>query len=292
MIAESSTWPFSNFQAAGASSAPDNPPGPFNELQWLTFKRRLKEGWRVDLEGYREERIQSRISSWMRRHGIDTLEELIRRMQEDEGIFYSLQDALFINTSSFFRDEGVFNPLRERILPELVQRFGRLDIWSAGCSFGAEPYTVAILLWEMGQGGGRHRIVGTDIDTAALRQAEKGVFYPQHLEKLPEPLRRKYFRDVNGRFVIDPRVKQDVVCHRHDLLREPPPPPGTFHLILCRNVLIYFTPETQRHVVSQLAAAIPVGGYFIIGGTEGIFDHQHLGLERDVHAVYRKVRAG
>src|SRR5690606_16494713 len=202
----------------------------------------------VDLEGYREERIQSRISSWMRRHGISTLEELIRRMQEDEKVFYSLQDALFINTSSFFRDEGVFNPLRERILPELVQRFGRLDIWSAGCSFGAEPYTVAILLWEMGQGGGRHRIVGTDIDTAALRQAERGVFYPQHLEKLPESLRKKYFREVNGRFVIDPRVKQDVAWHRHDLLREPPPSPGTFHLILCRNVLIYFTPQTQHRV--------------------------------------------
>lgn len=303
--------PFSVFMSAKATegaagksglgdllkSWPGVPPPPpaerteFTPHQWERFKKRLLELRGIDLEGYRQERIQSRVASWIRRHRLSGIDELIERLGSDPELFNKLQDALFINTSHFFRDDVVFVPLRERILPELVRRFGRLDIWSAGCSWGAEPLTVAMLLWDMGEGS-RHHILATDLDTDALEEAKRGVFHSQHLDKLPLDLRRKYFTEQDGMAKIDPKILASIECRQHDLLRDPVPAPGTFHLILCRNVLIYFTAATQRKVVAKLAQAIPVGGYLIIGGTEGIMDPHELGLVREIHAVYRKEKDG
>ena len=258
--------------------------GP-DERQWELFKYQLKKLWNLDLNMYKQERLRRRVESWMQRHSIADFSNLAVLLRQQPALLQSLQDALFINTSEFFRDEAVFQEIGDRLLPDLLRRFGRLSIWSAACSFGAEPYTVAMLLREKSPREG-HLILGTDLDTDALREAEQGIFPRRYLEKLPPTLQKRYFRFRNGEAEIVEEVRRIVTFRRHNLLTDDPP--GRFHLILCRNVLIYFTQEAQKEVVQRLAGALYPGGYLVIGGTESVPGADAYGLRRDVHPIFQK----
>ena len=255
-------------------------------LEFQYFARRLRDCCGFDLDAYKGEQTERRTRQWMARRGIPTMAALLRYLQGDPRARSDFLDYLTINTSQFFRDPGTWEVLRSRVLPELVASFGRLRIWSAGCSIGAEPYTLAIILDEMGQGG-RHWLLATDIDEEALRRARALEYHDLHLTNVPERVRQRYFtRTGPTTWKLDPTLAATVRFRRHDLLRDPYP--SGLHLILCRHVFIYLRPEAQAHLTEGMSRALVPGGFLVVGGPEQIGRPDLYGLKRFAHSIYRR----
>ena len=270
--------------SAGAAPAPARPPG--SDLEFAYLVRRLRELSGLDLGQYKLEQVERRTRQWMQRRGIPSVAMLVRLLEKDADARKALVNYLAINTSQFFRDPAVFEALRQRVLPQLVARFGRLRIWSAGCSIGAEPYTIAILLDQMGQLG-RHEILATDIDGDALEVARQGEYHDMHLMTVPAAVRRRYFTPAGpSTWRLAEAIRGAVSFRRHDLLRDPLP--GEFHLVLCRYVLIYLTADGQQALLRRLVSVLPPAGYLVVGGPETVSQPGSLGLVRQEHCIYHK----
>lgn len=173
----------------------------------------------------------------------------------------------------FMRDPGLFELLAGHILPELVGNRppGRpLRIWSAGCASGEEPYSLAMLVDELGLAGGSDEvdIVGTDISGSAIARAQAGCYGQWSFRSLDAARRDRYFRPAGGQLQVIERLRAAVRFERHDLLGDGLPEPGKFDLILCRNVFIYLSAPTISRVVAKFAAGLDTGGYLIPGHGE------------------------
>ncbi|MGB8012263.1 MAG: protein-glutamate O-methyltransferase CheR [Terriglobales bacterium] len=207
-----------------------------------------------------------------------------------------LIDAVSTNKTDFFREPEHFEFLVQRALPGLVagDESGRpLRIWSAGCSTGEEPYTLAMVLHERGPDypGFRFQVLATDISTAVLTKAERGVFSLEALSPVPEGLRRKYFmrsRNPETKLLrVVPELRSLIEFRRLNFmdadfgLRQP------VNVIFCRNVMIYFDRPTQERILQKLAAQVVPGGYVFVGHSETLHD-MDVPLTAVAPAVYRK----
>jgi chemotaxis protein methyltransferase CheR len=208
----------------------------------------------------------------------------------------NLINAITTNLTSFFRENHHFQMIRDRLLPEIIARNGnrrRLRIWSAGCSTGEEPYSIAMTLldslpspstWDL-------RILATDIDTGVLESAKKGVYAFDRVKSLPDSVRRRWF--LRGRGDNAERVKvrpdlQELIRFKQLNLMGAWPMRGPFDIIFCRNVVIYFDKPTQKRLFERYADVLCEGGYLILGHSESMHNSgdrfQLLG-----NTVYRKV---
>lgn len=256
------------------------------DLLVAVFKKRTG----IDLSAYKERQMIRRLTSYLRRVDAPSFAVLASRIARDDAALQHLKDYITINVSEFFRNPDRYQVLQREILPELLDKFGTLRIWSAGCSIGAEPYSLAILLEELDPRGG-HRIIGTDVDKAAIEAARAGVYTADKLKEVsPERLRRYFTQDQEGRWHISPTIRAKVRFRPHDLLADPYP--SAQHLILCRNVVIYFVDSAKEEVFQKLADSLVEGGYLMIGSTESIFRPERLGLKSAGSFIYRKVKTG
>ncbi|MGB2694011.1 MAG: protein-glutamate O-methyltransferase CheR, partial [Dehalococcoidia bacterium] len=194
---------------------------------------------------------------------------------------------LTINVSEFFRDPDQFARLRSQILPELLSARRRIRIWSAGCSHGAEPYSIAMLLSEPGSAP-RVPILATDMDTAALAQATAGGPYsPDQVRNVPRVDLRRYFRSEEGQYWINDGLRRLVEFREHNVLD------GSFgrdfDLIMCRNVMIYLSSEAKARLLRRLSGALIPGGVLFVGGTEAILESSRFGLQRLYGDFYQRV---
>jgi len=210
-----------------------------------------------------------------------------------------LLDVVSTNKTDFFREPEHFEFLVEKAIPDLVARneSGRpLLIWSAGCSTGEEPYTLAMVLMECGQRhpGFRFRILATDISTTVLAKAERGVFRSEVAGPVPSDLRRKYFmrsRDRNSNVLrVVPELRQLVEFRRLNFMDADFGLSQKADVIFCRNVIIYFDRPTQERIVQKLAAQLLPGGYAFVGHSETLHD-MDVPLAPVAPAVYRKTHA-
>ncbi len=243
----------------------------------------------LDLESYKERQMERRIRQLLQRKQIDFksfCEELIcNEAAKDDFLKY-----LTINTSGFFRDEHIYAYLADKVIKDLLREHDRINIWSAGCSTGEEPYTLSMVLHE--QGAGQYsKILATDIDSGVLEKAGKGCYQPRQLEKMAPGLKKKYFEYIDGSYYFRDRYKQIVNFRQLNLLKEFSKHVGPLQLILCRNVFIYFKTEVQEKLISSFSGLLPAGGYLVTGCTEMINQPRQFGLERKIPAVYRKMPA-
>ncbi len=268
------------FPAAARSEDVSEHPG------YELLGRKLKQLTGIDLSAYKSRQMIRRLTGYLKRVGVADFFALARLIELDEEALQHLKDFLMINVSEFFRNPERYEVLEKEVLPELRSRFRRLTIWSAGCSIGAEPYSMAILLAEQ-QDGVRHRVLGTDIDAKALRVARAGVYGEDKLREVSEARRRRFFqRTADGQWKINEDIQKLVEFRLHDLLSDPYP--QGVHLILCRNVVIYFTDEAKERIYQRFAESLVPGGYLMIGSTESIFNPGNYGLRTAGPFLYQK----
>ncbi|NMB46892.1 MAG: protein-glutamate O-methyltransferase CheR [Firmicutes bacterium] len=249
------------------------------------FKRRLKDTIGLDLNHYKQQQMKRRINQWLTRVGAANYGEYIKTLQTDPEERSKFTEYLTINTSQFYRDVKVFKEIEEQVLPDLVERYRRLKVWSAGCSTGPEIYTVAMLLLELTPGR-RHTLLGTDFDVGALAKAKEAVYAANLLNSLPDQYRNKHFTQEGRVWRLGDDIKGRVSFVRHNLLEDPF---GTgFHLILCRNVFIYFTPETQAFLTKKFSQSLVPGGFFIVGSAENLLEPETANLKRVSYCIYQR----
>jgi len=200
--------------------------------------------------------------------GPDTVDNLLK-IPEERRRFVSL---ITNKESSFFREPAQFKALSDLIFPELLKKRQPLFIWSAGCSTGEEPYTIAIVAKETNT---PVRILGTDVDELALERARVGVYRSWALRNLPTHIRNKYFVQVSeDEFQISPEIRQMVNFKHHNLISQFIPHPEIkfgWDIIFCRNVLIYFHTEIAIDVFRRLHSALDKDGYLFLSSTELFF---------------------
>ena len=241
----------------------------------------------LDLTAYKNRQMIRRLKSYLNRVKLSNFEELSLLLLESDEALQHLKDFVTINVSEFFRNRERFEHLSSHVLPELIGRFGTLRIWSAGCSIGAEPYSLAILLEELDPKG-RHRILATDVDQTVLKQAAEGVFGEDKLKEVSRERLQHHFQAVgDNTWKIVPRIRRWVDFRHHNLLKDRYP--SNVHLILCRNVVIYFNDEAKNAIYRGFAQSLVPGGYLLVGNTESIFAPHQYGLRSAGHFLYQTI---
>ena len=226
----------------------------------LTEKITRERG--VSCGSYKDKCLKRRIAVRMRARGVHTYEDYAKVLDHDALEYQELLDALTINVTKFFRNPETWTALRP-YLERLTQQRPSLRVWSAGCSSGEEPYTIAILLAEIGAPG---FIDATDVDRLSLERTRQAHYPDSAFSEMPVALKRRYFED--GQPV--PAVRDLVNVRAHDLTRQPAPRPP-YDLIVCRNVVIYFERQAQERLCQVFVDALAPGGVLLLGKVETLF---------------------
>lgn len=229
-----------------------------------------KEGF--DLDSYKDKCIQRRISLRVRTSGSKTPEEYLELLRRDDREVKRLLNALTINVTEFFRNHSTFDKLREVVFPDIFrmrERDGSLRIWSVGCASGEEPYSIAMILREHFPEELKRfsaSIVATDVDEGILKKAEDAVYTRDRLTGVDTALRGKFFEEDGDRYRLSPEIKRMVSFRREDIFHE------KLHrdndLIICRNLLIYFSKERQEWALKEFWKSLNPGGFLILGRAE------------------------
>jgi chemotaxis protein methyltransferase CheR len=245
----------------------------------------------IDLKNGKQELVQARLGKKIRQGQFKSFKHYYEHVVADTTgeELIALLDALATNFTSFLREATHFDFLRKTIVPELK---GPIRIWSAACSTGEEPYTIAFsLLEELGtSAAGRINILASDISSRALAAAERGAYEVERFKEFPRDWFRKYLLRGSDRwegwYRVKPPIRSMIEFRRLNLM-ETLCPAQLFHVIFCRNVMIYFNKETQQHLVNRFASCLAPGGYLLIGHSESLTGLKHP-YEYIKPAVYRK----
>lgn len=242
--------------------------------------------------------IQARLTRRMEALGLSEFSQYLNRLNGSHGVAerQELLSVLTTNVTHFFREDHHFKTLREDILPGLMARAragGRVRIWSAGCSTGQEPYSIAMTVLDMFPDAGSldFKILATDIDPVVVKKAQSGSYTPAELEGLPAELSKAFVTTQaanSAQLLIKEGVKKMVTFKVLNLI-EPLPVAGPFDAIFCRNVTIYFDRETQAHVWGELCAVLDDNAFLFIGHSERISGPLAGKMQKEGFTTYRKV---
>jgi len=256
---------------------------------FIRFKKEFFQLTGLDLERYKDKQMERRIGQLIEREGYDGLRSFFNDLKVNDDLLHKFYNYLTINTSVFYRDIKIYDYLQDRVLPDLLQNFNRLKIWSMGCSHGEEPYSIALMLHSLSSLQ-RAEIMASDIDDKALDMAREGKYSRNQLEKVPKDILKTAFTAQNGFYLLDPAYKKAVTFKKHNLLESALYKSlSPMQLILCRNVFIYFKTDVQEWIVEQVAKLVAPGGYFIIGCAEFINKPERFNLERLIPSIYKKI---
>lgn len=255
-------------------------------MDYEGFKAAVFKLTSIDLNAYKEQQMKRRIDTLISRRKMSGYDEFVKALKVDKELFEEFVSYLTINVSEFYRNPDQWQLLDKEFIPELISKFGKnLKIWSAACSTGDEPYSLVMAL-------SRHiplnqiKIIATDIDKQIIAQAKVGIYNEKSLNGVPKDLRDKYFTKIGNSYQISDEIKSRVEFKQHNLIKDP------FFtgcdLIVCRNVLIYFTEEAKDDVFRKFAASLKQNGLLFIGSTEQIMNHKDMGYERRNSFFYEK----
>jgi len=251
------------------------------------IKHKVRKLIGMDLNFYKSAQMQRRLKTYLLRSGHANWANFFRAIQSDPTGLGKLRDYLTINVTAFFRDPQKFERLRTFILPELLRERPRLRVWSAGCSQGHEPYSLAMLLVQASGLDSRHLILGTDIDHSALVRARAGGPYPaDSVAKTSPSWLHRYFEMRDDGYHVTDELRRKVTFRHHDLSRDPFQ--KGFDLIVCRNVVIYFTREIKERLYRRFHSALRPGGVLFVGGTEVMSKTASQGFEMVDISFYRR----
>jgi len=264
----------------------------YNNPDYGVFKQKVKKITGLDLNSYKDQ-IHRRVHMLMQRWEITDYNKFYDTIEKDDRKMREFLDYLTINVSEFFRNESQWWKLRDTVLPDLVKlrKSKKLRLWSCGCATGEEPYSLAILaiLLELDP---QATVLAVDIDDGARAIAQKGQYLKRQVLNVPPAYLSRFFTTSDGgeTYTVTQEVKKRVTFKKMNMIEDKFV--DSYDLILCRNVVIYFTQETKTHLYRKFTEALAPGGYFLVGSTEQIFEYKSLGLESTGSFLYRKPVSG
>lgn len=243
---------------------------------YIQFISRINRKLGIDLSLYKEAQMKRRITSLRNKRGYTDFVSFYRALEEDETLLEEFTKRLTINVSEFYRNPKRWDVLEKEIIPRLIAKKNKLTIWSAACSTGEEPYSISMLLSESFPDI-QATIIATDIDEFVLKQAKQGVYQEQSLKNISPYLKKKYFTHENNLYYINKSVKNTITFKKHNLLADHYP--ENIDLLICRNVLIYFTDQAKEIIYQKFSSSLNEQGILFVGSTEQIFNSDRYNLK-------------
>jgi chemotaxis protein methyltransferase CheR len=255
----------------------------FNDYEQFITQVKKKTG--IDLALYKEAQMKRRLTSLYEKKGYSSFQEYFQVLNRDQELLNEFLDRITINVSEFYRNSKRWEVLEKKILPKILQGNKKPKIWSAACSTGEEPYTLAMVL-SMFMPLSDIRIAATDIDENVIARAKIGIYSERSLQEVPNEMKKKYFTQEGSLYKISDQIKQTVTFKKQNLLADSYG--GPYDLIVCRNVLIYFTEEAKHILYNKFSQALNPQGIFFVGSTEQIFNAAKYGFEVEDTFFYKK----
>ena len=252
---------------------------------YVHFIEGIKRKTGIDLALYKEAQMKRRLTSLYEKKGFRNFVEFLHALERDRDLLNEFLDRMTINVSEFYRNGKRWEVLQNKIFPLLLNSNKRLKIWSAACSTGEEPYTIAMVL-------SHHvplsqiQILATDIDENVIQKAKLGLYPDRSLAEVPIDVKNKYFHQEGQFYKVKDEIKRTVTFKKHNLLNDRYD--SNFDLIVCRNVMIYFTEEAKDQIYQNFSNSLRSGGILFVGSTEQIFNPSRYGFEVEDTFFYRK----
>lgn len=251
------------------------------------FKKDVYKLTNINLDMYKERQMKRRIESLIARKGFNGYENFFKGMKQDDKLFRAFVSYLTINVSQFYRNPEQWENFEQEVIPYLRNKYGdKLTIWSAACSTGDEPYTIAMILSKY-ISLDKVNIIATDIDENVIAFAKEGVYPDKSLVDLPKEYLNKHFAlKDKTHYEISDKIKKCVTFQKHNLLEDKYP--NNVNMIVCRNVVIYFTDEAKNEVYKKFNHSLTSEGILFIGSTEQILRAKELGFSSIKTFFYKK----
>jgi chemotaxis protein methyltransferase CheR len=233
------------------------------------FIKNIKKKSGIDLSLYKEAQMKRRLISLYEKRGFSSFSEFFEGINKQNELYFEFLDRMTINVSEFYRNYKRWQVLEEKILPKLLEKNSNLKVWSAACSTGEEPYTIAMILSKLVPLS-KVKVLATDIDENVIARAKLGIYPERSLNEVPDDIKRKHFKQEGTNYIVNEDIKKSVQFKKQNLLSDSFD--SNFDLIVCRNVLIYFTEEAKEGLYMKFSNALKPHGVFFVGSTEQIFN--------------------
>lgn len=251
------------------------------------FKSKIFQLTKIDLNAYKERQMKRRIDSLIEKHRYDGYNSFVEGIKKDKVLFDEFVSFLTINVSEFYRNPEQWEVLEKEVIPALLKYNSNVKIWSAACSTGDEPYSLVMLLSKF-MPLNKIKIIATDIDKQILDKARMGLYNVKSLKALPKDFIKKYFEEINATtYKISEDIKKCVEFKQHNLLKDSYP--TSCDMIVCRNVMIYFTEEAKVEIYKNFSASLRKDGILFVGSTEQIIQPNQVGLQSIRSFFYKKI---
>ncbi len=251
-----------------------------------TFIKNIKVKTGIDLSLYKEAQMKRRLTSHYEKRGFKNFDDYYNAINKDKSLLDEFLDRMTINVSEFYRNAQRWDVLEKKIFPQLLERNRKLKVWSAACSTGEEPYSLAMVLSTY-LPLNEITIHATDLDMGVIDRAKVGLYPERALKEVPLPIKNKYFINEGNFYQVKDEVKRTVNFKQQNLLEDKYD--SGFDLIVCRNVMIYFTEEAKDQIYMNFSKALKPGGILFVGSTEQIFNPAKYGFESEDTFFYKKI---
>ncbi|KGX87963.1 CheR family methyltransferase [Pontibacillus litoralis] len=258
-------------------------------MDYETFVQQIKRKTGINLALYKEGQMKRRLTSLREKRGFHSFDDYYQAIVADRDLYFEFLDRMTINVSEFYRNYKRWEVLEKKILPSLMEGKSTLKVWSAACSTGEEPYTLAMVLSNYFPLH-KIRVLATDLDENAIKRAQEGMYPERSLKEVPQPVKEKFFRLEGSHYKVSPDIKNTVTFKKHNLLADTYE--KDFDLIICRNVLIYFTEDAKAEVYRRFSDSLKPNGILFVGSTEQIFNPQNYQFQVADTFFYQKVDNG
>lgn len=250
------------------------------------FKDWVLKYFGINLFAYKSNQLHRRILSLMSRIGISSIDDYVKLLKNDYAQRQKFLDFITINVTEFFRNPELFKELEREIEIYVKEKNQNPKVWSAACSIGAEPYSLAIIFHNL-KNVSKPSIIATDIDTTILERAKKGEYTLSEMKNVEKKYIDRYFKLAGDKYLIDTSIKNMVTFKKHDLILQDYE--KNFDLIVCRNVVIYFNQDIKEKIYQKFSNSLKKDGLLFVGATESIYNYRDYGFEKASTFIYRKL---
>ncbi|MEH6939451.1 protein-glutamate O-methyltransferase CheR [Bacillus sp. JJ664] len=252
---------------------------------YIDFINLVKKKSGIDLYLYKESQMKRRLKSLYEKKGFKSFVDFFKGMEKEKELYYEFLDRMTINVSEFFRNPNRWDVFEKNILPPLLKNNSKLKIWSAACSTGEEPYTLAMILLKYLKPS-QFQIIATDLDENVLSKAKIGVYNEKAIKDVPKDLLAKYFKQEGTIYQVSDEIKKQIQFKKHNLLLDAYE--KNVDVIVCRNVLIYFTEEAKVDIYTNFSNSLNQNGILFVGSTEQIFHAEKYTFTSNETFFYKK----